>query len=60
MDCLVRAEDGACTFANVPLIGMETSDPTVDDVMSRVIVSHEWMGVDSAKFSSVCQTNCSY
>jgi hypothetical protein len=45
MDCLVRAEDGACTFANVPLIGMETSDPTVDDVMSRVIVSHEWMGV---------------
>lgn len=44
MDCLFRVETGACTFANVPLIGMETENPTIDDVMSRVIVSHEWMG----------------
>ena len=44
MNCLVRVETGACTFANVPLIGMQTSAPTVDDIMSRVIVSHEWMG----------------
>ncbi len=44
MDCLVRLVDGACTFAKVPLIGMETNDPTIDDVMRRVIVSHEWMG----------------
>ena len=44
MNCLVAVAEGACTFENVPLIGMETSDPTIDDVMSRVIVSHEWMG----------------
>lgn len=44
MNCLVLVQDGACTFANVPLIGMETTNPTIDDVMSRVIVSHEWMG----------------
>lgn len=44
MNCLVAVEDGACTFENVPLIGMETSNPSIDDVMSRVIVSHPWMG----------------
>lgn len=45
MDCLVELKVGACTFENVPLIGMETASPTIDDVMARVIVSHEWMGV---------------
>lgn len=45
MDCLVRVADGACTFANVPLIGMQTSNPSIDDIMARVIVSHPWMGV---------------
>jgi hypothetical protein len=45
MSCLVRVSPGACTFENVPLIGMETASPTIDDVMSRVIVSHEWMGI---------------
>tara|TARA_R110002073_G_scaffold5076_8_gene32078 strand:+ start:13853 stop:15145 length:1293 start_codon:yes stop_codon:yes gene_type:complete len=44
MNCLVRVLPGACTFDTVPLIGMETPSPTIDDVMSRVIVSHEWMG----------------
>lgn len=45
MNCLVRVSAGACTFLNVPLIGMETANPTIDDVMSRVIVSHDWMGI---------------
>ena len=45
MSCLVRVSPGACTFEKVPLIGMETAAPTIDDVMSRVIVSHEWMGI---------------
>lgn len=45
MNCLVRVLDGACTFTNVPLIGMDTADPTIDVIMSRVIVSHDWMGV---------------
>jgi hypothetical protein len=45
MDCLVRVADGACTFAKVPLIGMQTSNPSIDDIMARVIVSHPWMGV---------------
>ncbi|MFT4800104.1 MAG: hypothetical protein ACI9B8_001633 [Sulfitobacter sp.] len=45
MDCLVRAASGACNFEKVPLIGMQTTTPTIDEVMARVIVSHEWMGV---------------
>lgn len=44
MNCLVSVAPNACTFENVPLIGMQTASPTVDDVMARVIVSHEWMG----------------
>ncbi|MDE0421766.1 MAG: PKD domain-containing protein [Gammaproteobacteria bacterium] len=35
---------GGCTLDRLPFIGMEHSVPTVDDVMSRVLVSHRWMG----------------
>ena len=35
---------GDCTLGRLPFIGMEHSDPTVDDVMARVLVSHRWMG----------------
>ena len=34
---------GDCTLDRLPFIGMEHSTPTVDDVMSRVLVSHRWM-----------------
>lgn len=36
--------DEACTLGQLPLIGMETNDPTVDDIMKRVVVTHDWMG----------------
>ena len=45
MDCLVNVAAGACNFQKVPLIGMQTASPTIDEVMARVIVSHEWMGI---------------
>lgn len=35
---------GGCTLDRLPFIGMEHSAPTVDDVMTRVLVSHRWMG----------------
>ncbi len=44
-DCVfsnTRAD--SCTFRPLPLIGTETRNPTVDDVMDRVLVSHAWMG----------------
>ncbi|TRY30186.1 hypothetical protein [Aliiglaciecola sp. M165] len=34
----------SCSFNQLPLIGQVVSQPTVDDIMQRVIVSHEWMG----------------
>ena len=33
-----------CKLERLPFLGMEVDDPTIDDVMSRVLVSHRWMG----------------
>ncbi len=33
-----------CQFSVLPLIGQVTSTPTVDDILDRTFVSHEWMG----------------
>ena len=34
----------SCTFNQLPLIADDTLTPTVDDIMERVVVSHQWMG----------------
>ncbi|WP_440055405.1 hypothetical protein ACSLBF_04485 [Pseudoalteromonas sp. T1lg65] len=36
--------DLTCTFAELPLLGQEYEKPTVEQVMDRVLVSHDWMG----------------
>ena len=41
---LDEAEEQSCTLAQLPFIGMERTAPSVDDLMSRVLVSHRWMG----------------
>lgn len=33
-----------CTFTDLPLIGMQSSSPTIDDILDRTLVSHKWMG----------------
>ncbi|WP_414830761.1 hypothetical protein [Alteromonas sp. H39] len=33
-----------CTFGTLPLIGQETEDPSIDDILDRTYVSHPWMG----------------
>ncbi len=44
LNCTVLLESGqGCDFNTAPLIGMETTNPTIDDVMARVFVSHDWM-----------------
>ena len=44
-DCVFsNTRSVSCTFADIPLLGDETSEPTIDDVMDRVLVSHPWMG----------------
>jgi len=44
-DCVVintRAE--SCPLTTLPFIGDGTTQPTIDDVMDRVLVTHNWMG----------------
>lgn len=41
---LAVVEQQSCTFLQLPMIGMDHPDPNVDDIMSRVLVSHQWMG----------------
>lgn len=33
-----------CTFNDLPLVGTQTNAPSVDDIMNRTLVSHDWMG----------------
>lgn len=37
-------DDQSCTLSQLPLIGQETTNPTIDDIMERVVVTHPWMG----------------
>ena len=46
-----------CNFGQSPLIAQETTSPTVDDIMNRVIVSHQWMGDQFKKFLENYDTN---
>lgn len=43
-DCvrIIRPGD-SCTLRKLPLIGQEFENPTIEDIMSRVVVSHDWM-----------------
>ena len=34
----------SCTLKTLPLIAQQSLNPSVDDIMSRVVVSHQWMG----------------
>ncbi|MDC8831169.1 hypothetical protein [Alteromonas gilva] len=40
----------SCTFADLPLIGMQTATPDVDDILDKTLVSHPWMGERFAEF----------
>ena len=44
----------SCTFNTLPLIGQDTPSPSVDDVMARTVVSHQWMG---DRFKEYLQTS---
>ena len=44
-DCVYNNTlDRTCTFSTLPLIGQTTSSPSVEDILDRTLVSHEWMG----------------
>ncbi|MEQ3653009.1 MAG: hypothetical protein ABNH21_05840 [Glaciecola sp.] len=33
-----------CTFGTLPLLGQQTDTPSIQDVLDRTLVSHDWMG----------------
>ena len=37
-------ESYSCRLSDLPFIGQEVATPDIDDIMSRVVVSHDWMG----------------
>ena len=39
-----RREPESCSIGTLPPIGMLNSEPSVDTLMERVVVSHAWMG----------------
>lgn len=42
--------NSSCLLADLPLIAQDTTTPTVDDIMDRLVVSHDWMGVRFREF----------
>lgn len=44
-DCvLVSTRADSCKISTLPFIGDGTTQPTIEDVMNRVLVTHDWMG----------------
>ena len=41
----IEFKEDSCFLSTLPLIGMDHEQPTVDDIMTRVAVSHDWMSV---------------
>lgn len=59
-DCVMsnRLNDQSiCTLNTLPFIGIQSKDPTVEDIMSRVVVSHDWMGKNFENFLRNYDTN---
>lgn len=34
----------SCSLTDLPFIGQDSSNPSIDDIMSRVVISDDWMG----------------
>lgn len=37
-------EQYSCSLSELPFIGQQHANPSIDDIMGRVVVSHDWMG----------------
>lgn len=45
-DCVTIDNAGqSCSVSRLPPIGVDSFNPQVEDIMQRVVVSHDWMGV---------------
>ena len=43
-DCALADNENICTLDVLPYIGQSGQRPTTEDVMQRVVVTHDWMG----------------
>ncbi|OKY27108.1 hypothetical protein [Thalassotalea sp. PP2-459] len=53
IDCVYSNKatySNSCNFNQTPLIAHISETPTVDEIMDRVVVSHQWMGDQFKKF----------
>ncbi|MBX2839567.1 MAG: hypothetical protein KTR35_22110, partial [Gammaproteobacteria bacterium] len=48
-ECALADEDSLCTNAVLPYIGQDHPNPTINDILNRVLVSHQWMGIRFAQ-----------
>ncbi len=44
-ECAFAEQESLCELATLPYIGLNTLSPSVEDVMQRLVVTHDWMGV---------------
>lgn len=45
VDCVYNNTlSSSCTLAKLPLLAKENPTPTINNIMDRVVVSHQWMG----------------
>lgn len=51
---LVEEAADACPLATLPFLAQDDAPPSVDDVMSRVLVTHDWMG---ARFEALLRAS---
>lgn len=52
--CVLNAQEGSyCLLSDLPLLVEEASQPGIDAIMGRVLVSHPWMGL---RFQQVLET----
>jgi hypothetical protein len=44
-DCASRSNENACLLDELPMIYQDVKEPSVSDIMNRVLVTHDWMGL---------------
>lgn len=55
VDCVYApsiTDSNLCPFSRLPILGLETAgaDPTIEQIMQRVVVSNDWMGANFEQF----------
>lgn len=46
-----------CSLNTLPYLGTDSQNPSIDDIMARVVVSHDWMAENFEKFLRQYDTN---